>query len=258
MDNQGCAAFMVAPAPDEFVPTPETTVLRHPERARYDKASVRAIIDEALFSHVGFVSEGRAVVIPCIQARVGDTLYLHGAVASRLMETASSGVELCVTATLLDGVVLARSWFAHSMNYRSAVVFGTGRLVSDLVEKARALRAMVEHVAPGRSRDARPPTPKEMAATAVVAISLDRASAKVRKGLPRDQESDYELPVWAGEIPLQLRPLAPVTDPRVEPDVVVPSYVRHYARPGLSVHGQQASGGAFTADLEPGDASGWR
>jgi nitroimidazol reductase NimA-like FMN-containing flavoprotein (pyridoxamine 5'-phosphate oxidase superfamily) len=247
-----------APTPDVFAPTPATTVHRHPERARYDKASVHAILDEALFCHVGFVAEGRAVVIPCIQARVGDTLYLHGAVASRLMETASSGAELCVTATLLDGLVLARSWFAHSMNYRSAVVFGAGRLVTDLVEKARALRAIVEHVAPGRSRDARPPTPKEMAATAVVAMSLACASAKVRKGLPRDQDADYELPVWAGEIPLQLQPLAPVTDPRVDPDVAVPAYVRHYSRPGPSVHGQQAPGAGAPPDFDSGDASGWR
>lgn len=242
---------------DAFAPTLETTVRRHPERGRYDKATVHAILDEALFSHAGFVADDRVVVIPCIQARVGDTLYLHGAAAGRLMEAAASGAELCVTATILDGVVLARSWFAHSMNYRSAVVFGTGRLVTDLVEKARALRAIVEHVAPGRSRDARPPTPKEMAVTAVVAMALDRASAKVRRGLPRDQADDYELPVWAGEIPLQLQPLAPVTDPRVDPGVTVPAYVRHYRRPGPAVHGQQAPGAA-PAGFDPGDVNGWR
>lgn len=256
MSDLGPATSLPEASPDAFAPTLETTVHRHPERARYDKATVHAILDEALFCHVGFVADGRALVMPCIQARIGDTLYLHGAVASRLMQTAASGAEVCVTATLLDGLVLARSWFAHSMNYRSAVVLGPGRLVTDLVEKARALRAIVEHVAPGRSRDARPPSPKEMAVTAVVAIALDRASAKVRKGLPRDEQGDYELPVWAGEIPLQLQPLTPVRDPRVDAGVEVPSYVRHYSRPGLAVHGQQTAGTA--SDLDQDDASGWR
>lgn len=240
--------------------TPESTVHRHPERGVYDKASVHAILDEALCCHVGIVADGRVVVIPCIQARIGETLYLHGAVASRLMQAVARGDEVCVTVTLLDGLVLARSWFAHSMNYRSAVVFGRGREVTDLVEKARALRAIVEHVAPGRSRDARPPTPKEMAATTVVAVSLERASAKVRRGLPRDQDSDYELPVWAGEIPLQLQPLPPVTDPRVDEGVPVPSYVRRYARPGLAVQGQESSSpvSPAPADLPSTDASAWR
>jgi nitroimidazol reductase NimA-like FMN-containing flavoprotein (pyridoxamine 5'-phosphate oxidase superfamily) len=237
---------------------PETAVRRHPERGVYDKASVHAILDESLVCHVGIVSDGRPVVIPCIQARIGETLYLHGAVASRLMQSVTSGDELCVTVTIIDGLVLARSWFAHSMNYRSVVVFGRGREVTDLVEKARALRAIVEHVAAGRSRDARPPTPKEMAATTVVAVPLERASAKVRRGLPRDQESDYELPVWAGEIPLQLQALSPVTDPRVDETVAVPGYVRRYGRPGLSVQGQEPAGTASSADLASGDASGWR
>jgi nitroimidazol reductase NimA-like FMN-containing flavoprotein (pyridoxamine 5'-phosphate oxidase superfamily) len=243
-----------------YPPAPEATVRRHPERAAYDRACVHAILDEALCCHVGFVSDGRPVVIPCIQARVGDTLYLHGAVASRLMDTVASGAELCVTATLLDGLVLARSWFAHSMNYRSVVVFGRGRAVADLVEKARALRAIVEHVVPGRSRDARPPTPKELAATAVVAVSLERASAKVRRGLPRDQDTDYDLPVWAGEIPLQLQPLTPVSDPRLDEGVQVPDYVRHYRRPGLAVQGQPAAVPAPDPlpDLDPRDVGGWR
>jgi uncharacterized protein len=257
--NESSPASVIDEPPSSAWPrTPETTVRRHPERGVYDKASVHAILDEALVCHVGIVADGRAVVIPCIQARIGEVLYLHGAVASRLMQSVARGDEVCVTATLLDGLVLARSWFAHSMNYRSAVVFGRGREVTDLVEKARALRAIVEHVAPGRSRDARPPTPKEMAVTTVVAVSLEHASAKVRKGLPRDQESDYELPVWAGEIPLQLQPLAPVTDPRVDEGVPVPGYVRRYARPGLSVQGQEPSLPPAPADLGSGDDSGWR
>jgi nitroimidazol reductase NimA-like FMN-containing flavoprotein (pyridoxamine 5'-phosphate oxidase superfamily) len=258
MSESAMSLAIDGPARDLYPRASETTIRRHPERGVYDKASVHAILDEALCCHVGFVSEGRAVVIPCIQARIGETLYLHGAVASRLMQSVASGAEVCVTATLIDGLVLARSWFAHSMNYRSAVVFGGGREVTDLVEKARALRAIVEHVAPGRSRDARPPTPKEMAATTVVAVSLEKASAKIRKGLPRDQEADYELPVWAGEIPLQIQPLAPVTDPRVDEDVPVPGYVRRYGRPGLAVQGQQASGSSAPVDLGPGDSNGWR
>lgn len=234
--------------PDHYPRTPATTVTRRPERGHYDKTTVHAILDEALFCHVGFVSDGRPLVIPAIQARIGETLYLHGAAAGRLLETAGSAVDLCVTATLLDGLVLARSWFAHSMNYRSVVVVGVGRAVTDLVEKARALRAIVEHVAPGRSRDSRPPTPKEMDVTAVVAVALTHASAKVRRGLPREQEGDYELPVWAGEIPLQLQPLAPVTDPRVDEAVSVPTYVRYYSRPGLSVQGQRMPGAPGSVD----------
>jgi nitroimidazol reductase NimA-like FMN-containing flavoprotein (pyridoxamine 5'-phosphate oxidase superfamily) len=258
MSQPGPASVIDEPSSSSYPRTPESTVRRHPERAVYDKASVHAILDEALFCHVGIVADGRAVVIPCIQARIGEVLYLHGAVASRLMQSVAGGGDVCVTATLIDGLVLARSWFAHSMNYRSAVVFGRGREVTDLVEKARALRAIVEHVAPGRSRDARPPTPKEMAATTVVAVSLEHASAKVRKGLPRDQDSDYELPVWAGEIPLQLQPLAPVTDPRVDEGVPVPGYVRRYARPGLAVQGQELSSSATPVDLASSDDSGWR
>jgi uncharacterized protein len=261
MSESGSAFALDERSASAYAPTPESTIRRHPERGTHDKASVHAILDEALCCHVGFVADGRAVVIPCIQARIGETLYLHGAVASRLMQGIAGGAEVCVTATLIDGLVLARSWFAHSMNYRSAVVFGRGREVTDLVEKARALRAIVEHVVPGRSRDARPPTPKELAATTVVAVPLEKASAKVRRGLPRDQEADYELPVWAGEIPLQVQPLAPVSDPRLDEAVPVPGYVRRYSRPGLSVQGQQtsgSSGSASSGDLGPGDSSGWR
>jgi nitroimidazol reductase NimA-like FMN-containing flavoprotein (pyridoxamine 5'-phosphate oxidase superfamily) len=222
--------------------TPETTVRRHPERATYDRAAVHAILDEALYCDVAFVSDGRPVVVPCIHARLGDELVLHGAVASRLMTVVAAGGELCITATLVDGLVLARSWFAHSMNYRSVVVFGRGREVLDPVEKARALRAIVEHVAPGRSRDARPPTPKELAATTVVSVALERGSAKTRRGLPRDHEADYELPVWAGELPLRLEALSPVRDPRIDAAIAVPGYVRHYRRPGADTGDPEGRG----------------
>jgi uncharacterized protein len=211
-----------------------TVVRQHPERASYDREVVEAILDEALFCHIGFVSVDRPFVIPCIHARIGDSLYLHGAVGSRLMGAISSGAPLCITATLLDGLVLARSWFSHSMNYRSVVLFGPGREVVDLVEKSRALRAIVEHVTPGRSRDARPPSPKEMAVTKVVAVQIEQASAKIRRGLPRDRDEDYELPVWAGEVPLRIVPLPPVADPRNPDTVRMPSYVRNYHRPGVA------------------------
>jgi nitroimidazol reductase NimA-like FMN-containing flavoprotein (pyridoxamine 5'-phosphate oxidase superfamily) len=217
--------------------TPETTVRRHPERASYDRGSVHAILDEAVYCNVAFVTDQRPFVLPCIHARVGDELYLHGAAAARLMAVVASGGELCITATLVDGLVLARSWFAHSMNYRSAVVFGRGREVVDPVDKVKAMRAIVEHVAPGRSRDARPPTPKELAATTVVAVRLEHGSAKVRRGLPKDHDGDYELPVWAGELPLRMETLPPVEDPRMEPGLPVPNYVRHYRRPGAAAAG---------------------
>jgi nitroimidazol reductase NimA-like FMN-containing flavoprotein (pyridoxamine 5'-phosphate oxidase superfamily) len=217
---------------ERFDRTPATSVRQHPERASYDRAVVHAILDESLFCQVGFAVDGKPFVIPCIHARIGSTLYLHGGLASRLMQVVASGAEICVSATIVDGLVLARSWFAHSFNYRSVVVFGTGRIVIDLVEKARALRAVVEHVAPGRSREARPPSPKEMAATAVVAIEITSGSAKVRRGLPRDADSDYELPVWAGELPLQLTPLPPVSDPRMPAGLDLPDSVRDYRRPG--------------------------
>lgn len=215
-----------------FAPAPHATVHRHPDRATYDRAAVHAILDEALYCNVGFVAEGKPFVIPCIHARMGDTIYLHGAVASRLLAVAASGEEICISATLIDGLVLARSWFSHSMNYRSVVVFGRGRVIEDLAEKYRALRVIVEHVAPGRSREARPPSPREMAATAVVAVEIAHGSAKVRRGLPKDQEADHELPVWAGVLPLRTQVLPPVVDPRTDESIRTPDSVTHYGRPG--------------------------
>ncbi len=231
-----------ASAEDGFELTPDTTVRRHPERANYERSAVHAVLDEALYCDVGFVVEGKPFVIPCIHARLGDELVLHGSVASRLMDVVSSGQDICVTATIVDGLVLARSWMAHSMNYRSVVVFGRGRVVTDPVEKARAARAIVEHVVPGRSREARPPTPKELAATAIVALALERGSVKVRRGLPRDGAEDYELPVWAGEVPLRLEALRPVQDPRMAASHAVPEYLRHYRRPGSGVAAPGRSG----------------
>jgi nitroimidazol reductase NimA-like FMN-containing flavoprotein (pyridoxamine 5'-phosphate oxidase superfamily) len=210
--------------------TERTTVRRLPKRGLYDRETIHAIIDEALICHVGFVVEGAPVVIPTIHTRVGETLYFHGSAASRMLRSLRGGVEACVTVTLLDGLVLARSAFHHSMNYRSAVVFGTAREVTDADEKLRALAALVEHVAAGRSVDARPPNEKELRQTLVLALPIEEASAKVRTGGPVDDEEDYDLPIWAGVLPLRLVPQSPLPDERLRAGIPVPGYVDQYAR----------------------------
>ena len=202
--------------------TDRTRVRRHPERGAYDREAIDAILDEALICHVGFVVDGQPFVIPTIHARAGDTLYLHGASASRMLRTLESGVDVCVTATLLDGIVLARSVYNHSMNYRSAVVLGRARLVDDADEKLAALEAVVEHMVPGRWADARRPNGKELKATSVLALPLDEASAKIRTGPPSDFEEDEDLPVWAGVIPLRLVADAPE---RASDGLPLPPYI---------------------------------
>ncbi|MCU1463577.1 MAG: putative flavin-nucleotide-binding protein [Acidimicrobiales bacterium] len=210
------------------MPTEHTTVRRLPARARYDRATLDAILDEGLVCHVGFVTGGRPFVIPTTYGRVGDDLYLHGSPASRLLRTLSDGVDVCVTVTLLDGIVLARSAFHHSMNYRSAVLVGRATVVDDLEEKRAALDAFVEHVVPGRAADARPPNEKELRATLVLRLPIADASAKVRTGGPIDDDEDMALAVWAGELPLRTTPGPPVADAGV--DVRVPAYVSGYRR----------------------------
>ena len=212
-------------------PTPRTTVRRLPDRARYDRATVGAILDEGLVCHVGFVDDGQPFVIPSAYARQGDRLVLHGSAASRMVKALAGGAPACVTVTLLDGLVLARSGFHHSMNYRSVVVIGRATEIQDPGEKRRALDAIVEHVAPGRAASVRPPSESELRATRVVALRLDEASAKVRTGPPKDDEADYALPVWAGELPLHLEPLAPVADPRSATAIPPPPHVTGWRRP---------------------------
>src|SRR5215212_5468296 len=192
--------------------TPRTTVRRLAARGVYDRGAIYAILDAALICHVGFVVEGQPVVIPTIHTRVDDTLYFHGSAASRMLRSLRNGVEACVTVTLLDGLVLARSAFHHSMNYRSVVVMGQGREVTDVDEKRRALDALVEHVVPGRAAMVRPPTESELRQTLVIAIPLAEASAKVRTGPPLDDAPDYALDVWAGVVPLALVKGEPVRD----------------------------------------------
>jgi len=202
-----------------------TSVMRHPERGAYDRSTIFAILDDGFLCHAGFVHEDQPFVIPTLYCRVGDTLYLHGSPLSRMIGCLGDGIPLCITVTLLDGIVLARSAFASSVNYRSVIVLGQGRAVTDSDEKQRAMQALVEQVVPGRSGDAREPNPRELAATAVIAVSLDEASAKVRSGPPKDAAADLELSVWAGEVPLHLVMGQPIPDPELAPAIPVPEYL---------------------------------
>lgn len=211
--------------------TARTTVKRLPARGVYDRASVNAILDEGLVCHVGFVVLGQPYVIPTGYARVGDLLYIHGSAASRMLRALSGGIPVCVTVTLLDGLVLARSAFHHSLNYRSAVVLGTARLVSDADEKSRALDAIVEQIVPGRGPDVRGPNQAELKQTSVLALPLAEASAKVRTGPPLDDPEDLGLGCWAGVIPLALRPGPPIDDPTLKPGIAAPGYATGYSRP---------------------------
>lgn len=202
-----------------FSTTHRTAVRRLPTRGVYDKAQVYSILDEGFLCHVGFVVDAQPYVIPTGYARSGDTLYIHGSAASRMLRTAADGVEICVTVTLVDGFVLARSAFHHSMNYRSVVVLGRGRLVTEEQEKLEALQCFTNHMVPGRWDETRRPTERELKATSVLALPIEEASAKVRTGPPVDDEEDYDLPVWAGVVPLEMSLGAPLRDPRLLPQV---------------------------------------
>lgn len=211
-------------------PSQRTRVRRLSERGAYDRAEIDAILDEALVCHVGFVADGMAMVIPTLHARDGETLYLHGSPASRMLRSLRSGDEICVTVTLVDGIVLARAPFHSSMNYRSVMIFGTPRLVDDSTEKQRAFEVLTEHVTPGRWDDCRRPNDKEARGTLVVALPITEASAKVRTGPPGDDEEDYSLPLWAGVIPLTLTAGDPIADPRLIAGVDLPPYLDGYRR----------------------------
>src|SRR5688572_5697987 len=210
--------------------TARNRVRRMPKRGHYDRETVHAIIDEALVCHVAFAMDGVPTVIPTLHARLGDSLLLHGARTSRLLRHVAEGNPVSVAMTLLDGIVLARSVFHHSMNYRSVVLHGTGTLVESDDEKLAALEAFAEHIARGRWADARTPTRKELKATSIVSIPIDVAAAKIRSGPPADDEADYALPIWAGVLPLTLQPGVAIPDPRLVKGVDVPGYVRRYRR----------------------------
>jgi nitroimidazol reductase NimA-like FMN-containing flavoprotein (pyridoxamine 5'-phosphate oxidase superfamily) len=214
----------------QFNPTERTQVKRLPKRGQYDREVVYKILDTAFVCHVGFNVEGQPYVIPTNFGRSGDTLYLHGSAASRMLRTLSEGVPVCVTVTHVDGLVLARSAFHHSVNYRSVVILGTAKLVEAPAEKNEALRIFTEHVMKGRWDDVRQPTDQELKATTVLSLQLEEVSAKVRTGGPVDDEADYSLPVWAGVLPLEtvVKPLIP--DAQRKNDPPVPDYLKTYSR----------------------------
>jgi nitroimidazol reductase NimA-like FMN-containing flavoprotein (pyridoxamine 5'-phosphate oxidase superfamily) len=201
---------------------------RHAERGRYDRDAVEGILDSAFHGHLAFVDDGQPITIPMLYVRHGEQLYLHGAPASRALKLVGSEAPLCFTVTRLDGLVLARSWFKHSVNFHSVVVFGVGRAVTQREEKLEAMRLLVDHIVPGRADDSRWPTDKELRGTSIVAMSIDDATAKVRSGGPVDDDADYELPHWAGQVPLTLVAGKPVPDPGS--DATTPSYLAKLGR----------------------------
>ena len=212
-------------------PTERTRIRRLPERGAYDRETIDSIVDEALICHLAWVTDdGSPRVIPTIHTRVDDTLYLHGSRASRTLRGVSDGREVCIEITLLDGLVLARSAFHHSMNYRSVVVYGHAREVTDPMEIDLAQRALVDHVAHGRARDARTPNQRELDQTTILAIPLGEASAKIRTGPPNDDADDLELPVWAGVLPLRVVAGEPEPSPDLRPGLGTPGYITDYRR----------------------------
>ncbi len=215
---------------ESTIQSPRTTVVRSRDRGRYDRETIHSILDEALICHVGFSADGQPYVLPTTHARIEDRLYVHGSVASRMLKNMKVGFPVCITVTLIDGLVLARSAFHHSMNYRSAVILGTAREVTEEKEKRAAFDALVDHVVPGRSGDVRAADAQELRATSVLCVPIREASAKVRQGPPIDAEEDYALKCWAGVLPLQLQPGAPIDDPRLELGTPVPAGVASYRR----------------------------
>ncbi|HEY6230451.1 MAG TPA: pyridoxamine 5'-phosphate oxidase family protein [Pyrinomonadaceae bacterium] len=210
--------------------TERTKLKRLPKRGVFDRKTVYSILDEGFVCHVGFEMKGQPYVIPTGYARLDDQLYIHGSQLSRMLRTLSAGIDVCVAVTLIDGLVLARSAFHHSMNYRSVVIFGNATLVDDRAAKLAALFAFSEHVIRGRWDDVRQPSERELKATAVLSLSLAEASAKVRSGSPADDEEDYALEVWAGVIPLKLSAGAPISDPRLPENIAPPDYALNYSR----------------------------
>jgi nitroimidazol reductase NimA-like FMN-containing flavoprotein (pyridoxamine 5'-phosphate oxidase superfamily) len=212
-------------------PSKRATVKRAPKQGVYDRAAIDAILDQGLICHVGFSIDRETFVIPTIHVRVGDKVCLHGSRASRMMQALAGGADACLAVTIVDGLVLARSIFHHSMNYRSVVLFGKALIVEDDADKVAVLRALSEHLIPGRWADVRGPSEQELRQTMVLAVPIHEASAKVRSGPPKDDEVDYALPFWAGVIPLRLTPAEPVGDPRLRPGIEPPAYAVNYPGP---------------------------
>lgn len=215
---------------EKLTPTQRSQIKRVSQRGNYERQLIYEILDEGLICHVGFVVDNQPFVIPTAYGRVEDKLYIHGSPASRMLRSLLTGIEVCVTVTLLDGLVLARSAFHHSMNYRSVVIFGTATLVQDADEKLEALRAFTEHIVPGRWAEVRSPNRQELQGTLVLSLPITEASAKVRTGPPLDDEEDYSLPVWAGVLPLQVVAGEAIADPRLHTEITLPNYVSKYNR----------------------------
>ena len=213
-----------------FPQTDRTKLKRLPKRGHFDRETVYSILDEGFICHVGFAVDGQPFVIPTGYARAGDKLYIHGSQASRMLRSLAGGIDTCVSVTIIDGLVLARAAFHHSMNYRSVLVFGRATLVDDPAEKMEALLALSEHIVRGRWADVREPNDQEMKMTTVLSLPLEEASAKVRTGPPLDDDEDYALPIWAGVVPLKLVAGEPVEDPRLSAEIPVPEYATHYKR----------------------------
>jgi uncharacterized protein len=216
--------------PETFPPNERTRVVREPQRGIYDRETIYKILDEGFVCHVGFTMETQPYVLPTMFARIQDAIYFHGSAASRMLRGVGSGIPVCVTVTLVDGLVLARSVFNHSMNYRSVVALGKAFLVDAPDEKRNALHAFTEKILPGRWREARQPNEKELKATSILRLPLTEVSAKVRVGPPEDDAEDYALQIWAGVIPLQLVAGAPIRDARCDAAILVPEYVAEYKR----------------------------
>jgi uncharacterized protein len=213
-----------------YTPTPRTRLVREAERAVYDREAAYRILDEGFLCHVGFVVDGQPFVIPTSYGRKDDSLFIHGSAASRMLRQIKESVPVCITVTLLDGLVMARSIFNHSMNYRSVVVLGKATLVDNPEEKLEALRLLSEHIIPGRWADARQPNERELKATSVLRVPMEEFSAKVRTGPVIDDEEDYSFPTWAGVVPLEMNAGTPIDDPRLDPAREVPAYAKHYLR----------------------------
>ena len=223
------------PAAAAAAPSERVRLRRKRERGHYEREVIDAILDEALIAHLGITGEdGQPFVIPTLHARSGGLVYCHGSLASRTIKALSAGAPACLTVSLIDGLVLARSAMHHSANYRSVVLLGRARVLSEPGEKLAALEAVVEHIVPGRWAEVRPPTDNELAATAVVSFPVDEASAKIRSGGPIDDEPDLQLPVWAGVLPLTSSPGAPQPDPQMDPAIGLPPYLSPYRRPGAA------------------------
>jgi uncharacterized protein len=213
-----------------YTPTPRTRLVREADRAVYDREAAYRILDEGFLCHVGFIADGQPFVIPTSYGRQDDNLYVHGSAASRMLRQLKEAVPVCITVTLLDGLVLARSIFNHSMNYRSVVIVGKATLVDDPEEKLEALRLLSEHIIPGRWVDSRQPNERELKATSVLRVPIEEFSAKVRVGPVIDDEEDYSFPTWAGVVPLEMKAGTPIDDARLDPARAVPAYARHYTR----------------------------